>query len=171
MKKIFWGLLLTIVIIVSYIVFKNGSFSPLKTEDFQRLFIGRNVSFRKLCSKDFVGISAHGELFEIYRYQIKGASINKYFPNITEWENTLVTNATVVGKWRNCPIDSQATALYESSMLKANNLDNVQCFSSFKRNIMNPNNFYSYVYFSESEEYFMLYCSDKQELYYIRLRL
>jgi len=171
MKKVLLGLLGIIVIVVSYIAYKELSFSPLKKNNFKKLFKGDNISFDKSYSKDFLGPNVHGDVFEIYEYKMKGVAIDKDYPRITEWENKKITDATVIGKWKNCPIDSQTAALYESSMLKAKNLDDFKYSNSFKKDIINPNNFYSYVYFSESEEYFLLYCTDRQELWYVRLRL
>lgn len=37
--------------------------------------------------------------------------------------------------------------------------------------LCNPDNFYSYVYFNDLEHYLLLYCPQKEELYYIRVRL
>lgn len=171
MKKFLLAVLIIVVIVVCYLLYKEYSFSPLNKKDFQKLFKGDNISFDKSCSQDFIGASVHGELFEFYKYKIKGVTIDKDYPRITAWENKKITNPTAIGRWKNCPIDSQTTALYQSSILSSMNLENVKCGSSFKKDIINPNNYYSYVYFSESEEYFLLYCTDRQELYYIRLNL
>ena len=67
MRKILLGLLFIIVIVVSYLIYTEFSFSPLNKKDFQKLFKGENISFEKSCSKDFVGSSIHGEIFEICR--------------------------------------------------------------------------------------------------------
>lgn len=167
MKKTFLGLLLLTVIIVFYLIYTEFSFSPLKENDFQKLFKGYIGKAHKYCSKDFLGIGSHSELFEIYLYNITNAKIDKGFPKINEWENKEISSEAIVGKWKNCPLDTMAMRLFKFT-LTSNNLDDVKCSSSFTKDILDPNNYYSYVYFNELEQYFILYCTDKQELYYIR---
>jgi hypothetical protein len=167
MKKILLGVLFIVVIITSYLVYKELSFSPLDKHDFQKLFKEYNGSFDKSCSKDFLGVSSNGELFEIYRYKINGGIINENFPKITEWEGKEITNEITVGKWKNCPLDNQTIELYKFT-LTSNNLDDVKCFNSFNKEILNQKNYYSFIHFNELEQYFLLYCTDSQELYYIR---
>ena len=168
MKKILLGVLFILVFVITYFIYTEFSFTPLRKKDFQNLFKSDNISLNKSCYKDFIGASIHGELFEFYTYKTNGITIDKSYPIIAEWENKKITNTTVIGKWRNCPIDSQTTVLYEP-ILSVNNYDDSKCSSSFKNDIINPNNYYSYIYFSESEEYFLLYSVDRQELNYVRL--
>lgn len=170
MKKVLLGLVFVMLIVASYLIYTEYSFNPLKEDDFKKLFKGYIGKPNMICSKDFIGMSSHGEVFDIYVYSTKNALINKDFPEIKEWENKKVTNTTVIGKWRNCPIDSQTKAFYEP-IFGVENFKNVkECRSSFNEEMINPKNHYSYVYFSEGEEYFLLYCIDKQELYYIRFK-
>lgn len=167
MKKVLLSVLFIVVIVASCLVYSEFSFSPLKEHDLQKLFKEYNGSFDKSCSKDFLGMSFKGELFEVYRYSIKGGIIDNDFPKLTEWENKKVTNETIVGKWKNCPLDYQIMELYKFT-LTSNNLDDVKCCSSFNKEILNPKNYYSFVHFNDLEQYFLLYCTDSQELYYIR---
>src|SRR6218665_630528 len=169
MKKVLVSTLFIIVIVISYLIYDEFSFSPLRGDDFQKLFKGYNESFDKSCSKDFLGLSFHGELFDIYQYRTKGALIDKSFPMMTEWEHKEITNETLVGKRKNCPLDSQTTVLYKLA-LTSNNLAELKCCNSSNKVILNPNNYYCYVYFNEWEQYFLLYCTGSQELYYIRKR-
>lgn len=168
MKKILIGVLFIVAIVTSYLIYNEYSFSPLKEKDFQKLFKGYKGNSKKACSKDFLGMSSHGELFEIYLYKLDNAVINKDFSKITIWERNKITDKTTVGNWSNCPLDYQTMELYKFT-LTSNNLDDVKCFSSFNKEILNPKNYYSYVYFHQlGEEYFLLYCTDSRELYYIR---
>jgi len=167
MKKGFLILLVVIVVVISYLIYTEFSFSPLKENDFKKIFKGYVGNANKSCSKDFLGVSSKGELFEIYLYNTNNAIIDKYFPKINEWENKEITNESVIGKWMNCPLDSQTIELYKFT-LTSNNLDDVKCSNSFSKEISNSKNYYSYIYFNELEQYFLLYCTDKQELYYIR---
>ena len=167
MKKALLGVLFIVVIIISYVVYKELSFSPLDKQDFQKLFNEYNGDFDKSCSKDFLDVSSNGELFEIYLYKIKGGVINKSLPEITEWEDKEITNEAKVGKWRNCPLDNQTNELYKFT-ITSNNFDNLKCFNHFNKELLNQKNYYSFIYFNELEQYFLLYCTESQELYYIR---
>ncbi|SFE46018.1 hypothetical protein SAMN05518672_106201 [Chitinophaga sp. CF118] len=168
MKKFLLGSVLFLLVMgCSYLIYREYSFSPLKKGDFQKIFVEQNISFNNSCSKDFLGISSGSELFEIYLYNVKGGIISKEFPKITEWEHKEITDKVVVGKWKNCPIDSQTMVLYKFA-LKANDFDKVKCFNSFNKEVLNPTNYYCFVHFNDLEQYFLLYCTDCQELYYIR---
>ncbi|WP_131539024.1 hypothetical protein [Pedobacter nototheniae] len=167
MKKVLLGVLFIVVIIASYLVYDELSFSPLKEKDFKTLFKGYIGQPKKICSKDFLGMSSHGELFEIYLYRMNNALINNDFPKLTEWEHNKITNETIVGKWKNCPLDYQTIELYKFTLI-SNNLDDVKCCNSFNKEILNPKNYYSFVHFNGLEQYFLIYCTDSQELYYIR---
>ena len=167
-KKILLGILCLIAIGIAFIVYEEVTYSPLNQDDFQKLFKEFNGSFRKSCSKDFIGLSIHGEIFDMYRYKMKGAIImDKDFPKITKWENKEIIDEYVVGKWKNCPLDFKTRELYED-VLASGNLDNVKCCKSLKKELLNPQNHYCYIDFAWKGRYFLLYCTDSQELYYIR---
>lgn len=167
MKRILLILLSIIAIVVFYLAHTGYAYSPLNKSDFQKIFKGYTECPKKICSKDFLGISSHGELFEIYIYSAKNVLIDKDFPKITDWETKKITNDVLVGKWHNCPLDTLSMNLYKFT-LTAHDFDDVKCCNSFNKNIVNAKNYYSYIYFNELEQYFLLYCTDKQELYYIR---
>ncbi len=169
MKKVFLSLLLILFIGVGYLIFNATSFSPLKNYDFQRIFKGQKISFEKVCSKDFLKASFHGELFEIYKFRIKGATIDRNYPNINNWEREEITTESIISKWKNCPLDSQALELYDFT-LTANDFDKIKCFESFNKDLLNPTNFYSYIHNNELGQYFFLYSINRQELYYLRRR-
>ena len=169
MKKLLLGLLVAIVIIASYLVFNEVSYSPLKENDFQKLFKGYSGSFDKTCTKDFLGLSTHGELYEIFKYSLEDAVIDRNYPKFIEWENNKITNKTIISYWKNCPLDKQSLELYRFT-LTATDLSKAKCCSSFYKELSNPKNFYSYIHFDGLEEYFLLYCTDSNELYYLRRR-
>ncbi len=167
MKKVLLGLSFVIGVVFFYLIYTEFSFSPLKENDFKKLFKGYVGNARKSCSKDFLGVSSKGELFEIYLFSTNNVIIDKDFPKINEWENKVIANETVISKWINCPLDSQSRQLYNFT-LTSNNFDDLKCSNSFNKEMSNPKNYYSYIHFNELEQYFLLYCTVKQELYYIR---
>lgn len=167
MKKMFLVLLFIIVAVISNLIYTDFSFSPLKEKEFKKLFKGYIGDPNKFCSKDFLGVSSKGELFDIYLYNTNNAIIDKDFPKIDEWGNKKITKESFICKWKNCPLDSQTMELYKFT-LASNNLDEVKCSNTFNKEILNSKNYFSYIHFNELEQYFLLYCTDKQELYYIR---
>ncbi len=167
MKRVLLYVIFLLSMIVLYLFYKEISYSPLKEDDFVKLFKGFCGNFDKSCSNDFLGISSKGELFEIYRYNIQGAQIDKDFPKITEWENKKITNEAVIGRWKNCPLDYKTLELYKF-MLTSNNLDDIKCCNSFNKELLDIRNYYSFIHFNELEQYFLLYCSNSKSLYYIR---
>lgn len=169
MKKIIIGLLVIVIIIATWIGYNEYSFSPLTQKEFKKLFSVYHEEPVKLCSKDFLGISSKGELFEVYLYQVNGVALKQNFSDMIAWEDKSITGSSIVCSWKKCPLDSQATSLYNFT-LTAENFDSVECLRSFNKDKNDPKNYYSFVHFNEQEQYFMLYCVDKQELYYIRRR-
>jgi len=151
-KKIVLGILFLFVIGIVFLIYDELSYNPLKQDDFQKLFKEFNGSFEKTCSKDFIGLSIHGEIFDMYRYKIKGdIIIDKEFPKMTKWEGKEIIDEFVVEKWKNCPLNSKTRELYD--MLACSNFDNVKCCISFKKELLNPKNYYCYVDFAW-EQYF-----------------
>jgi len=169
MKKVLKGLLLITAIVVSVVIYSETTYNPLKIKDFKKLFKGYNGNPDKICGKDFLGLSARGEFYDVYLYNVYGALIDKNFPNIVEWEDKIISQENIISKWRHCPLDSISNKLFEFT-LNAKNTSDVKCFSSFNKEIINPNNYYCFIHVDELEQYFLLYCTDKQELYYIRRR-
>ncbi len=168
MKKLLRTILLLFCLTLSYLIYDEFSFSPLKNKEIKKLFEVYQDDAKKVCSKDFLGINAKGEYFEIYQYKVNSASVSPNFPRFeSSWENRSFTSETVSIKWKNCPVDSQAAKLCDFDLLN-NYISKGSCIKSLKKDLVTPTNFYSYVYFSEVEHYFLLCCPGRQELYYIR---
>lgn len=168
MKYFLFIVLFIISISFVYLYNKETSFSPLKEEEFKTLFLNYSKNAKKLCSIDFLGLNFKSELFEFYSYKTNGIVINTEYPKFArEWEHKEITNNVSVSKWINCPIDTTIFELYEFT-LTANNLDEKKCSRFFYRELGNPKNYYSYVYFNELENYFLLYSSENEILYYLR---
>lgn len=169
MRKFLLGLLVVVVIAVAYLLYDEFTYSPLKKTHFQKLFNNYSGNAKKSCSVDFIGISFRGEIFDIYSYKTGNASINQNFPDIKEWENKEISDETIMTEWKSCPLNTQTMELFRFE-LQVNDLDNEKCSSFFKRELDNSKNYYSYIYFSPTEHYFLLYCPEKEELYYLRSR-
>ncbi|WP_394775951.1 hypothetical protein [Flavobacterium sp.] len=168
MKKFLFIIILLAFIGFIYLYIQELSFSPLKEKEFKILFPNYNVSGEKKCGIDFLGMNFKGEVFEFYLYKMNNAKVDTSYPKIkNEWENEELDSDAIVLKWKPCPIDSTTIAQYKFA-LTANNLDDKECSRLFNSDINNPKNYYSYVYFNELEHYFLLYCPDKESLYYIR---
>ncbi|MBA3829394.1 MAG: hypothetical protein H0X33_10700 [Taibaiella sp.] len=168
MKKFLVIAALLVSMVVIYLYMQELSFSPLKEKEFKMLFPNYNGVGEKKCGIDFLGINFKGEVFEFYLYKMNNTKVDTSHPKFkNEWENKELNTEAIVLKWKSCPIDTATMALYKFT-LTANNLEEKECSRLFNDELSNPKNYYSYVYFNELENYFLLYCPDKGNLYYIR---
>lgn len=152
----------------SYIVVNELTFSPLKEKDFYNLFPNYDNSAKKKCCVDFMGLSLHGELFDVYKYELNNMTIDSRYPNIKDvWSNITVSEGLVVSTWKILPIDS-LTSIRCKDIFDMGNYRAHKCCNSFVPELSNTINYYSYVYINELEYYFCLYCPDKHCLYYVR---
>lgn len=168
MKKIGLILLVSIGLGAILLYLNDASFSPLNKKEFRKLFDQYNGTAEKACSVDFLGGNQKGELYEAYLYKIDAIPVNPSYPDFNGlWEQKDLEEGTKSSKWLSCPIDSLTRKLYGFT-LTAENFDENECLGSFNEECNKPENYYSHVYFSELEQYFMLYCPDLQSLYYVR---
>jgi len=146
----------------------DTSFSPLKEKDFKKIFYKYNGKTEKICDVDFLGINFKSEWFEVYLYKVGAVPVDLNYPEYNGmWEQKEFTNETVISKWKSCPLDSVSYKFYEFT-LTAESFDEQECIKSFNTELNNPKNYYSYIYFNELEQYFLLYCPDIENLYYVR---
>ncbi|MGB5990629.1 MAG: hypothetical protein WBG43_12945 [Marinifilaceae bacterium] len=166
MKKIILVGVAVIIVVISYIFYVDLTYSPLKDKDFKQLF-KQSLDVKRLSSIDFLGFNVRGEFFEIYKYSVGEIEINNELSNIKVWENNEITRSTIIQKWQNCPIDSLSAKLYDF-MLTVNDFKKWDCLKTLNNSLKDSQNYYCYIYFDESEQYFLL-CNIKEEaLYYIR---
>jgi len=151
------------------VLFVNGSsFSPLKERDFQKLFNKYNGTAKKICAVDFLGVNFKSEWFEVYLYKLDDLPVNSNYPDYNGvWEQKEFTDETITSKWKSFPLDSITRELYEFT-LTVENFNQKECIKSFNEELKNPENYYAQIYFNELEQYFLLYCPDIGNLYYIR---
>jgi hypothetical protein len=173
MKKIIViSILVLITVIIAFFIcyrIETLNYNPLQEKDIRKLFFS-SESVKKKCSVDYVGLSIHGEIFEIYLYKTKDALLDLDYPKYeNEWENQQITNKTIISKWKHCPLDSASRKLCEF-ILNTNQFDKKKCVAPFHIELNNSNNYYSYVDFSDGEQYFLLFCPKTEHLYYIRMR-
>lgn len=163
-------LLIGIIIIAAVFIaiISSSSFSPLKKEEFKLLLNNYKEKNTKFCNVDFLGINTKSEWYEVYLYNDVSGEVDENLPAYKEmWENKYFDNETRISKWVNCPVDSRTYELYESSF-NFENFEDYECIRGIKSELNNPNNYFSYIYFSELEHYFLLYCVKKEKLYYLR---
>ncbi|QJD96310.1 hypothetical protein HH214_10755 [Mucilaginibacter robiniae] len=167
MKKALKLLFVVVILGVLYLIYDDLSFDPLNRADFAKIFVGYNGKTKLDCKKDFTGITTSGGFFELYVYSLGDVKVNNNYPQFNNWENSTVTRETTIGKWRNCPINKDVIKLYRFT-IGADNLNTSDCAISFKNEILNPRNFYSYISINDTEQYFFLYSSATNKFYYIR---
>jgi len=170
MKK--YALTFAIIILLSgvtYIVIKELTYNPLKEKDFRILFPNYDGKAKKKCHLDFIGLSLHGELFDISLYKLNEMTINFQYPNFkNSYENLTMSNDDFFfSKWKKCPVDS-LTFFRIKDILTIEDFSKKKCFSSFISDLENPKNYYSYLYINELEYYFYLFNSNMNYLYFVR---
>ena len=147
---------------------KELTYNPLTEKDFNNVFPNYDNSAKKECSVDFIGLSSHGELFDIYKYKLNDMTIDFRYPDIKgSWSNATVSDNIVVSTWEKIPVDS-LTSVRCKDIFDMGNYRAHKCCNLFVQELSNPQNYYSYVYVNELEYYFLLYCPDKHDLYYVR---
>ena len=168
---IFTGILLLLITICPILYhIENKVFNPLQSQELRKIFLSYE-KIKKRCSIDNIKLSSHGELFEIYLFNTQKAILDINYPNYAnECEIEKITSETIISKWKKCPLDTTAYKLFKFAFT-TNNYNQSECLKSFSTELSEPNNFYSYVYFNDLEYYFLLYCTHKEELYYIRVKL
>ena len=154
---IFTGILLLLITICPILYhIENKVFNPLQSQELRKIFLSYE-KIKKRCSIDNIKLSSHGELFEIYLFNTQKAILDINYPNYAN-------------EWEKCPLDTTAYKLFKFAFT-TNNYNQSECLKSFSTELSEPNNFYSYIYFNDLEYYFLLYCTHKEELYYIRVKL
>lgn len=167
-KKIVLTVLLSVLTLVCYVVVKELTYSPLTKANFNNLFPDYDNSAKKKCEVDLIGFSLHGELFDIFKYELNDMTIDSCYPSIKDnWTNIAVSEECVVSAWQRIPIDS-VTFCRCKDVFCLESYGGKRCCVSFVSELSNPTNFYSCLYVNELEYYFFLYCPDKHYLYYVR---
>ncbi|MBQ8501486.1 MAG: hypothetical protein IJ494_04145 [Bacteroides sp.] len=167
MGKIKYILLITLLSIVVYVIINELTFIPLNTKDLNILFPNYSGKLSRTYHKDFIGWG-QGDYFDYFVFQLDTVSINSNHPQwIKEWEYVSLPDEVEKSKWLSCPVDSIITSKFSLEMDEIINC-NIQERFLLKEEIENPNNFYSYLYVSSLEKYFLLINPLKKKLYYIR---
>lgn len=151
------------------IYYNEKTYSPLKATDFQKLFPNYRGNADKIYGKDFIGLSFHNELFELYLYKMmENVSINENYPKFGEWEkNEIVNKKENSSTWKKCPMDIKEKEKFKD-VIASEVFEEDMHGKNFRTILNDTNNYYTYVYINELEYYFFLFNKDKEELYYIR---
>lgn len=170
MKKYILILIVILSILgVSYIVIKELTYTPLTEKDFKNIFPDYDGNAKKKCHVDFIGLSLHGELFDVFIYELNEMTIDLQYPNFKNGLGniTISDDKFVFSQWKKCPLDSLTYFQYKD-VLTIEDFSKKTCTYSFNSDLVNSMNYYSYLYVNELECYFFLYCPDKNYLYYVR---
>lgn len=104
----------------------------------------------------------------MFIYRLNNIHIEPSYPKIKQdWEYTTLPDTTKVIKWLNCPIDSITQAKYNYELAWITDSE-VNERKMLKNDLEDVNNYYSCIYVSGLQKYFLLYSPSKKILYYIR---
>lgn len=167
MKKVFLWISFGVICIVACLYYQQLNNYPLEMHDFRKLFSGNIKRVDKIYSHDFVGLSFHGEIYDITIYKLIGNPLITDTPQILKWENENIDQSSIVKPWKKCPVDSQTKSL--NSYIVTQNIKNEIIGEKYFQQMNNINNYYKYIENSDGDRYFFLYRSDRHILYYIRI--
>ena len=169
MKNKFLLSILLMSVLGGIIYYNEKTYSPLNATDFQKLFPNYRGNADKIYGKDFIGLSFHNELFELYLYKMmENVSINENYPKFEEWEkNEIVNKKENNSTWKKCPMDIKEKEKFKD-VIDSEVFKEDMHGKNFNTILNDTNNYYTYVYINELEYYFFLFNKDKGELYYIR---
>lgn len=153
--------------LICYVAYNEMIYTPLEKKDFQNLFPNYEEKVDVIFHEDFTGWS-HGDFFELFVYRITNMEINSNYPIVgKDWEYISLSDMTEIIKWSNCPVDSITQLKYEYELTWIMNSE-IKERKMLEQDLKDENNYYSYIYVSELQKYFLLYNPLKGILYYIR---
>lgn len=168
MKRIILIFLVFLALACTYLICNELSYSPLTSSETGKLFKEFKGNYHKVKGKDLIGLSTHGDIYDIYLYHFDDVKAEGNFPQIdSKWEKHQVISSTLVGKWTECPLDSIALKLNKSILEPIPN-NGEQWLKDFNNQLDDKNNYYSYLYFDEANQYFFLFCPISNSLFYVR---
>ncbi len=145
----------------------RNNFYPFEKKDFECLFPFYNGSAKVIYHKDFIGWS-RGDYFEMFVYQLSDIRIDSSYPIVRQdWEYAILHDTTKVTGWINCPIDSTTQSEHDRELTWITDSE-VRERKMLEQDMNDANNYYSSIYVSDLQKYFLLYCPSKNILYYIR---
>lgn len=163
MKKVFLWISFGVISIIAYSYYKELNNYPLEMQDFKKLFSGNIKRADKIYSHDFIGLSFHGEIYDVTIYKLIGHPLISDTPKILKWENDTINKSSIVNPWKKCPVDSETISL--NKYIKTQNIHNEIFSEKYFQEMNNYNNYYKYIIKSNGNSYFFLYCSDGNLLY------
>ena len=169
MRKILFLILAIIIVLLGvFLIWNETTYDPLTSGQAKEIFKGFNGKYHKTKSEDLIGLSTHGDYYDIYLYHFDDVIISSAFPLIHQkWEKHQIDSNTIIGKWTKCPTDSLSAKL-NKSLLEVLSKSKEQWLKKFTTELSNQDNYYSYLYFDEGNQYFFLFCPKNKRLYYIR---
>lgn len=102
MKKIWSFALILLILSIAGVAFQEITYSPINRYQLGKLMkpMSEDYSMEKVYSVDFIGISIHGELYDLYVYKVESIEPNADYPLFSEkWEGEEVSNASFICKW------------------------------------------------------------------------
>ena len=167
MKKVFLWISFGIISIIGCLYYQAMNCNPLEMHDIKKLFAGSINRVDKIYSHDFIGLSFHGEIYDVTIYKLIGHPLISDTSKILKWENDAIDKSSIVNPWKKCPVDSETISL--NNYIKTQNIHNEIFSEKYFQEMNNYNNYYKYIKKSNGNSYFFLYRSDGNLLYYIRL--
>ncbi|MFN6378595.1 MAG: hypothetical protein ACK4WD_04930 [Flavobacteriales bacterium] len=150
-----------------YTVYTSVNYDPLSQENKQLIVGDEKVKMELIFSKDLIGLSLKGELFDIYIYNTNLQSPPLFTPEILEWQGKKHNeNCRLYGWSKLLKKDKEL----DSIPLHALHMADHQLTFEFLQDIKNNSCHFFYIKFHEMENYLFLYSETSKKLCYIRNR-
>ena len=152
-----------------YTVYTSVNYDPLSQENKQLIVGDEKVKMDLIFSKDLIGLSLKGELFDIYIYNTNLQSSPNSTPDVIEWQGKKYNESSKLYGWSKLLKKNKNKEL-DSMPLHALKMADHQLTLEFLQDIENNSCHFFYIKFHEMENYLFLYSETSKKLCYIRNR-
>lgn len=159
------------VILISYYFFSNSGNDILTQRKFTNyLFNSSNISIRKNCYNDLIGLSTDGAVYDFYEYNVEGLSEVNIVDGYPKFDSIFVKKDLVnidFCYWRKTPLINDSSFYYD--IANSANITKYKCSSDFQKNnyLKQQGNYYCFVSAYPIGTYLLVYTPKSKKLFVI----
>ena len=157
------------ITVLVYIIFTSRNYDPLSQENKEQIIGREKIKMEMIYSKDLIGLSLKGELFELYIYNTNLKNPPHTTPNIVEWQGKSLNESCKVSGWSkllNNPENNEFDTMPTYALTMVDNNITKQFLEDIENNLCH----YCYIKFHDMENYLFLYSETSNMICYIRNR-
>jgi hypothetical protein len=169
MKSKIAVLIMVAISLLVYTVYTSVNYDPLSKENKQLIVGDEKVKMELIFSKDLIGLSLKGELFDIYIYNTNLKSSPNSTPDVIEWQGKYLNKSCKISGWSKL-LKKSENKEFDSLPIYALNMADNKIAKQFLQDIENNSCHFCYIKFHEMENYLFLYSETSKMICYIRNR-